>query len=212
VGDGARTTPQRNAFTTASAPKSRRGSPMSSMLDNSQVTVVFQPHTAASTMRICLPCGGGRAFYGAARDLPGVGDCVSGRLGFTRRRVGPAVRPAAGVGQLRAVHRRHHRIPPRSAAPFRCPSTGTTQPNLRRPSSVGGHPHPATGDRIGALVVNPGGPGASAVDTVASMGASLAGSDILRRFDLVGIDPRGVGHSHSQSCAAARRRVRRVPS
>jgi pimeloyl-ACP methyl ester carboxylesterase len=54
---------------------------------------------------------------------------------------------------------------------------------------------PASGDRIGVLVVNPGGPGASAVDTVASMGASLAGTDIVRRFDMVGIDPRGVGHS-----------------
>jgi pimeloyl-ACP methyl ester carboxylesterase len=54
---------------------------------------------------------------------------------------------------------------------------------------------PASGEKIGALVVNPGGPGASAVDTVASMGASLADTDILRRFDLVGIDPRGVGHS-----------------
>lgn len=54
---------------------------------------------------------------------------------------------------------------------------------------------PATGPRIGALLVNPGGPGASAVDTVASMGAELAGSEINRRFDLVGFDPRGVGHS-----------------
>ena len=54
---------------------------------------------------------------------------------------------------------------------------------------------PATGDRIGVLVVNPGGPGASAVDTVAGMGASLADTDIMRRFDLVGFDPRGVGHS-----------------
>jgi pimeloyl-ACP methyl ester carboxylesterase len=54
---------------------------------------------------------------------------------------------------------------------------------------------PASGDRIGVLVVNPGGPGASAVDTVAGMGASLADTDITRRFDLVGIDPRGVGHS-----------------
>jgi pimeloyl-ACP methyl ester carboxylesterase len=54
---------------------------------------------------------------------------------------------------------------------------------------------PASGDRLGVLVINPGGPGASAVDTVTSMGASLAGTDILRRFDLVGIDPRGVGHS-----------------
>ena len=54
---------------------------------------------------------------------------------------------------------------------------------------------PATGDRIGVLMVNPGGPGASAVDTVAGMAATLADTDILRRFDLVGFDPRGVGHS-----------------
>ena len=57
---------------------------------------------------------------------------------------------------------------------------------------------PATGARIGVLIVNPGGPGASAVDTVAGMGAALADTEILRRFDLVGIDPRGVGHSTPQ--------------
>ena len=54
---------------------------------------------------------------------------------------------------------------------------------------------PATGPRIGSLLVNPGGPGASAVDMVASMGPGLAGSEVSRRFDLVGFDPRGVGHS-----------------
>jgi pimeloyl-ACP methyl ester carboxylesterase len=54
---------------------------------------------------------------------------------------------------------------------------------------------PATGPRIGALLVNPGGPGASAVDMVAAMGAQLAGSEVSQRFDLVGFDPRGVGHS-----------------
>ena len=54
---------------------------------------------------------------------------------------------------------------------------------------------PATGDRIGVLMVNPGGPGASAVDTVVGMGAALADTDIRRRFDLVAFDPRGVGHS-----------------
>ncbi|BBY09158.1 carboxylesterase B [Mycobacterium noviomagense] len=54
---------------------------------------------------------------------------------------------------------------------------------------------PATGQRLGSLLVNPGGPGASAVDAVASMGAALAGSPINEHFDLVGFDPRGVGHS-----------------
>jgi pimeloyl-ACP methyl ester carboxylesterase len=54
---------------------------------------------------------------------------------------------------------------------------------------------PASGARLGMLLVNPGGPGASAVDTVASMGAALADTDIGHSFDLVGVDPRGVGHS-----------------
>lgn len=54
---------------------------------------------------------------------------------------------------------------------------------------------PASGERIGALFINPGGPGASAVNTVAGMGAALAGSPLTDHFDLVGFDPRGVGHS-----------------
>jgi pimeloyl-ACP methyl ester carboxylesterase len=54
---------------------------------------------------------------------------------------------------------------------------------------------PATGVRIGSLLVNPGGPGASAVDTVASMEPVFADTALARHFDLVGFDPRGVGHS-----------------
>ncbi|MET0699557.1 MAG: alpha/beta hydrolase [Mycobacterium sp.] len=57
---------------------------------------------------------------------------------------------------------------------------------------------PATGVRIGSLFINPGGPGASAVDSVAGMGAALAGTEITEHFDLVGFDPRGVGHSTPQ--------------
>ncbi|MDT5148130.1 MAG: hypothetical protein QOC58_2775, partial [Mycobacterium sp.] len=52
---------------------------------------------------------------------------------------------------------------------------------------------PATGKRVGSLLVNPGGPGGSAVDMVAGMASDLADSDIRRSFDLVGFDPRGVG-------------------
>ena len=54
---------------------------------------------------------------------------------------------------------------------------------------------PATGPRTGSLLVNPGGPGGSAVDMVAGMASDLDGSPIRRNFDLVGFDPRGVGHS-----------------
>ncbi|MCT7366095.1 alpha/beta hydrolase [Mycolicibacterium llatzerense] len=57
---------------------------------------------------------------------------------------------------------------------------------------------PASGQRLGVLLVNPGGPGASAVNTVAGMGAVLADTEIGRSFDLVGFDPRGVGHSTPQ--------------
>jgi pimeloyl-ACP methyl ester carboxylesterase len=57
---------------------------------------------------------------------------------------------------------------------------------------------PATGRRMGSLFVNPGGPGASAVDMVAGMASDLENSDITRNFDLVGFDPRGVGHSTPQ--------------
>lgn len=54
---------------------------------------------------------------------------------------------------------------------------------------------PADGPKVGALFVNPGGPGGSAVNTVAGMAAALAGTDVTSRFDLIGFDPRGVGHS-----------------
>lgn len=54
---------------------------------------------------------------------------------------------------------------------------------------------PATGQRLGALMINPGGPGQSAVDVVAGMAASFQENQITQRFDLVGFDPRGVGHS-----------------
>ena len=57
---------------------------------------------------------------------------------------------------------------------------------------------PATGRRMGSLLVNPGGPGASAMDMVAGLASDLENSDVARHFDLVGFDPRGVGHSTPQ--------------
>ena len=53
---------------------------------------------------------------------------------------------------------------------------------------------PATGDRIGSLIVNPGGPGESGIDAAASIVESLL-PEVRERFDLVGFDPRGVGAS-----------------
>ncbi|MFI7069799.1 alpha/beta fold hydrolase [Micromonospora sediminicola] len=57
---------------------------------------------------------------------------------------------------------------------------------------------PAQGDpgqRIGSLVLNPGGPGGSGLTQATSFVAAHAKSPLLQRFDVVGFDPRGVGSS-----------------
>jgi pimeloyl-ACP methyl ester carboxylesterase len=62
---------------------------------------------------------------------------------------------------------------------------------------------PATdrAQRIGSLVVDPGGPGASGVDFVREAVTAKAFPDELRkRFDIVGFDPRGVNSSTAIRC------------
>ena len=54
---------------------------------------------------------------------------------------------------------------------------------------------PATGERIGALISNPGGPGVSAVEVMSRFAPVLAGTEMGERFDLVAFDPRGIGFS-----------------
>ncbi|HVW40646.1 MAG TPA: alpha/beta hydrolase [Amycolatopsis sp.] len=52
-----------------------------------------------------------------------------------------------------------------------------------------------TGNRIGSLVINPGGPGASGMVAAAALAPQVGQSDLGKRFDLVGFDPRGIGAS-----------------
>jgi pimeloyl-ACP methyl ester carboxylesterase len=53
--------------------------------------------------------------------------------------------------------------------------------------------------RIGTLFINPGGPGGSGLDFAAAAGFVL-GSPLLRKFDVIGWDPRGVGESTPVTC------------
>ncbi|MFC7534659.1 alpha/beta hydrolase [Actinoplanes sp. GCM10030250] len=55
--------------------------------------------------------------------------------------------------------------------------------------------------RIGVLMVNPGGPGASAVTM--ALEAQPLSAEVGERFDIVGIDPRGVGRSAPILCDQA---------
>ncbi|HET9874742.1 MAG TPA: alpha/beta hydrolase [Mycobacterium sp.] len=53
---------------------------------------------------------------------------------------------------------------------------------------------PATREKVGALVINPGGPGESGIETAVGLVTTLP-RRVRERFDLVGFDPRGVASS-----------------
>lgn len=63
--------------------------------------------------------------------------------------------------------------------------------------------HPASGpadQRIGSLLTNPGGPGASGIDFLGSAVDYVLGDDVLAAYDVIGFDPRGVGASTPVDC------------
>lgn len=57
----------------------------------------------------------------------------------------------------------------------------------------------ATGDRIGSLILNPGGPGGSGVQYTRAA-RSVLSTGLRARFDAVGFDPRGVASSAPVHC------------
>ncbi len=58
----------------------------------------------------------------------------------------------------------------------------------------------ATGTRLGSLLVNPGGPGGSGVDFVRDSLSYAVDAKLRSSYDIVGFDPRGVGHSSAVKC------------
>lgn len=59
---------------------------------------------------------------------------------------------------------------------------------------------PARHERVGTLLVNPGGPGVSGYDAVARSLDLTATATLRDRYDIVGFDPRGVGRSTAVDC------------
>lgn len=53
----------------------------------------------------------------------------------------------------------------------------------------------ATGQKIGSLLTNPGGPGASGMASAAGMVSAYRKTELATKFDLIGFDPRGIGAS-----------------
>lgn len=58
----------------------------------------------------------------------------------------------------------------------------------------------ATADRLGSLLVNPGGPGASGVELVRDSLDFAVSERLQGAYDIVGFDPRGVGDSSAVDC------------
>jgi pimeloyl-ACP methyl ester carboxylesterase len=59
---------------------------------------------------------------------------------------------------------------------------------------------PATGTRLGSLLVNPGGPGGSGYDFIKNSVNYATDKTLQSSYDIVGFDPRGVGRSTAVKC------------
>ncbi len=68
--------------------------------------------------------------------------------------------------------------------------------------AVARHPAEVPSERIGSLVINPGGPGGSGIDDLPEE-LSVLTPELLDRFDIVSFDPRGVERSSPVACSAS---------
>ncbi|MCX2731851.1 alpha/beta hydrolase [Saccharopolyspora sp. NFXS83] len=135
---------------------------------------LLQPRTERSGPAGAVPAGLGE-FYG--QELAW-GPCADYAVTSTDQ----------GVYQDRALECARLRVPLDYAQP------------QGRQISIGVLRKPATDpdSRIGSLLMNPGGPGASGMSAAASLAPTLEPTDLGERFDQIGFDPRGIGASEPE--------------
>jgi pimeloyl-ACP methyl ester carboxylesterase len=143
-------------------------------------------------------CGGGAHATSATiptTALPASTPAASASSTTAPAAVSPAVAPVHWVGC-------HGSAGP---AGFQCatvmvprdpknPSLGTIGMAIDRDPATG-----SASQRIGSLLVNPGGPGESGVDALPGIVAGMP-ADVLKHFDVVGFDPPGVGRTAPITC------------
>ncbi|WP_435212562.1 alpha/beta hydrolase [Streptomyces sp. bgisy034] len=78
------------------------------------------------------------------------------------------------------------------------PEAGDTQLAVARKKATG------PGKRLGSLLVNPGGPGGSAIGYLQQYAGIGYPTDVRARYDMVAVDPRGVARSEPVECLTGR--------
>ncbi|CAL9499068.1 alpha/beta hydrolase [Streptomyces sp. enrichment culture] len=86
----------------------------------------------------------------------------------------------------------------RAPLDYASPDAGTVRLAVARKKATG------TAGRLGSLLVNPGGPGGSAVDYLQQYAALGYPARIRARYDMVAMDPRGVARSEPVKCLDGR--------
>jgi pimeloyl-ACP methyl ester carboxylesterase len=150
-------------------------------------TPTAQPRTPASASTATPgatpePRQGAGGTAQAGPETPSMPPAPEGLGRFYRQHV--SWRPCTGEFECTKVH-----VP----VDYAHPSGGTLALAVSR------RPADEPGEREGAILVNPGGPGASGI-TYAPTAVSQFRSDVLDRYDVVGFDPRGVASSEGVDC------------
>ncbi len=75
------------------------------------------------------------------------------------------------------------------------PAAGSIEIAIKRAAATG-----TPAERIGSLLINPGGPGGSGLEFLDYLVTGTIGDDVRAAYDVVAFDPRGVGESTPVSC------------